>query len=211
MYKLTRLVTLADPASAPALADDIRALAAAYSVSRQLVAPTLPGSHFGGDLIAHFAFDDAAQCAAFDTALAPLLAVPTVVSVDGVAYQSGAGGRSDDPGLANGVYRVLLLSVDEGTDPALVERFEAETRMMPHYIPAIRNWQLSRVDTATGARRWTHVWEQEYADAAGLMGPYMMHPYHWARIDRWFDPECPDRIVDARLCHSFCAMQASVL
>ena len=83
--------------------------------------------------------------------------------------------------------------------------------MMPYYIPAIRNWQLSRAEEATGARRWTHVWEQEYADAGGLMGPYMMHPYHWARIDRWFDPECPDRIVDARLCHSFCAMKASVL
>ena len=210
MYKLTRLVTLADPASAPALADDIRALAAAHSVSRQLVTPTLPGSHFGGDVIGHFAFDDAVQCAAFDAALAPLLAVPTVASIDGVAYQSGVSGQSD-PGLANGVYRVLLLSVDEGSDPALVERFEAETRMMPHYIPAIRSWQLSRVDTATGARRWTHVWEQEYADAGGLLGPYMKHPYHWARIDRWFDRECPDRIVDARLCHSFCAMDASVL
>lgn len=210
MYKLTRLVTLADPASASALADEIHALAAAHFASRQLVAPALPGSHFGGDLIAHFAFDDAARRTDFDAALAPLLAAPAVASVDGVAYEGGAGGRSD-PELANGVYRVLLLSIDEGTDPAVVARFEAETRMMPHYIPAIRNWQLSRADDAIGARRWTHVWEQAYADAGGLMGPYMMHPYHWARIDRWFDPECPDRIVDARLCHSFCAMEASVL
>ncbi len=210
MYKLTRLVTLANLASVTALADEIHALAKTHSAYRQLVAPTLAGSHFGGDLLAHFAFDDAVQRSDFDVALAPLLATPAVASVDGVAYQSGLGGRSD-PGLANGVYRVLLLSVDEGIDPALVDRFEAETRTMPYYIPAIRNWQLSRADEATGARRWTHVWEQEYADAAGLMGPYMMHPYHWARIDRWFDPECPERIVDARLCHSFCAMEASVL
>lgn len=210
MYKLTRLVTLADPAGVSALADEIHALATVHAAYRQLVAPTLAGSHFGGDLLAHFAFDGAVQRSDFDAALAPLLATPAVASVDGVAYQSGPGGRSD-PGLANGVYRVLLLGVDEGTDPTLVERFEAETRTMPYYIPAIRNWQLSRIDEAIGARRWTHVWEQEYADAGGLMGPYMMHPYHWARIDRWFDPECPDRIVDARLCHSFCAMEASVL
>lgn len=210
MYKLTRLVTLTDSASVSALADEIRVLAAAHSAYRQLVAPTHAGSHFGGDLLAHFSFDAEVQRSDFGAALAPLLATPAVASVDGVSYQSGSGGRSD-PGLANGVYRVLLLSVDEGTDPALVAHFEAETRMMPHYITAIRNWQLSRADDAIGARRWTHVWEQEYADAGGLMGPYMMHPYHWARIDRWFDPECPDRIVDARLCHSFCTMEASVL
>lgn len=210
MYKLTRLVTLADSGRLSALADEMRALGAAHAADRTLVAPTLAGSHFGGDLLAHFAFDDAVKRADFDAALAPLLATPAVASVDGVAYRTGAGGKSE-PGLANGVYRVLLLSVDEDTDPASAQRFEAETRMMPYYIPAIRNWQLSRADEAMGARRWTHVWEQEYADAGGLMGPYMMHPYHWARIDRWFDPECPDRIVDARLCHSFCAMEASVL
>jgi hypothetical protein len=210
MYKLTRLVTLTDPANVSALADEIHALATAHSAYRQLVAPTLAGSHFGGDLLAHFAFDDAAKRADFDAALAPLLAAPAVASVDGVAYRSGEGGKSG-PELANGVYRVLLLRVDEGTDPAVVARFEVETRMMPHYISAIRGWQLSRTEEAVGARRWTHVWEQEYADAGGLMGPYMMHPYHWARIDRWFDPECPDRIVDARLCHSFCGFEGRVI
>ena len=210
MYKLTRLVTLTDPAPLPVLVDEMRALGAAHAAERMLVAPTLAGSHFGGDLLAHFAFDDAVQRADFDAALAPLLDTPAVASVDGVAYRSGLGGRSG-PELANGVYRVLLLGVDEGTDPAVVARFEAETRMMPHYISAIRGWQLSRTEEAVGARRWTHVWEQEYADAGGLIGPYMMHPYHWAWIDRWFDPECPDRIVDARLCHSFCGFEGRVI
>ena len=27
------------------------------------------------------------------------------------------------------------------------------------------------------------------------MGAYLMHPIHWARVDRWFDPECPEVIV----------------
>lgn len=210
MFKLTRLVTLADPSGLEPLADEVRSLALTHAAYRQLVAPTLPGSHFGGDLLAHFAFDSAAQRDAFGAALAPLLAGPAVASVDGADYEGSPGGKQD-PALANGVYRVLLLSVDEGVDAETVAQFEAETRMMPHYITAIRNWQLSRADTATGARRWTHVWEQEYAGVEGLLGPYMLHPYHWARIDRWFDPECPDRIVDARLCHSFCALEASVL
>lgn len=207
MFKLTRLVTLADAARLAPLADELRALARRHAAYRTLVAPTLPGSHFGGDLLAHFAFDSAEQRDALGAALAPLLAGD---AVDGADYQGSLDGKQT-PDLANGVYRVLLLSVDEGSDPEAVAQFESETRMMPHYIPAIRNWQLSRADAAVGGRRWTHVWEQEYAGVEGLLGPYMMHPYHWARIDRWFDPECPERIVDARLCHSFCALEASIL
>ena len=98
-----------------------------------------------------------------------------------------------------------------GTPDHIVRQFEAETLAMPRYIGAIRNWRLSRVTKATGARAWTHVWEQEYADPGGLLGPYMTNPYHWARVDRWFDPECPEHIVDTRLCHSFCAIGRSVL
>jgi hypothetical protein len=37
-----------------------------------------------------------------------------------------------------------------------------------------------------------------------------MHPIHWAYVDRWFDPECPDFIVRDRVCHSFCAVEALV-
>ncbi|RJF93133.1 Dabb family protein [Sphingomonas cavernae] len=203
MYKLTRLVTFADATHGDAVAEGLRALAVGHGAYRALVAPTLPGSHNGGDLIAHVQFDTEPARDAFEAATARLLAGPATASVESVAYIG-----APDLDLMNGVYRVLLLSVDKGADPAAVARFEAETRMMPHYIAAIRNWQLSRTDAASGSRAWTHVWEQEYADAAGLLGPYMLHPYHWAHVDRWFDPECPDRIVDARLCHSFCTIDA---
>ena len=64
---------------------------------------------------------------------------------------------------------------------------------------------------ASGARGWTHVWEQEFANIGGLAGEYMLHPYHWARIDRWFDPECTQWMIDTTLCHSFCALDDSVL
>ena len=40
-----------------------------------------------------------------------------------------------------------------------------------------------------GTSAWTHVFEQEFTDVEGLMGPYLMHPIHWAVVDRWFDPE----------------------
>ncbi len=75
---------------------------------------------------------------------------------------------------------------------------------MPRYVRTITSWQLSRVERAIGASPWTHVFEQEFTDVEGLMGPYLMHPIHWAYVDRWFDPECPDVIVRDRVCHSFC-------
>jgi hypothetical protein len=98
-----------------------------------------------------------------------------------------------------------------GTDAHIVARFEDELRLMPRYVDTITAWQLSRVDEPVGASEWTHVFEQEFTDIDGLMGLYLMHPIHWAVVDRWFDPECPDVIIRDRVCHSFCAISDSVL
>lgn len=82
---------------------------------------------------------------------------------------------------------------------------------MPRYLPTIRAWQLSRVSAPVGTCSWTHVFEQEFADVEALMGPYLMHPVHWAVVDRWFDPETTDVIIRDRVCHSFCAIPDPVL
>jgi len=50
-----------------------------------------------------------------------------------------------------------------------------------------------------------------FSDADGIMGAYLMHPIHWAVVDQWFDPECPQFIVRDRVCHSFGADPAGVL
>jgi Stress responsive A/B Barrel Domain len=97
------------------------------------------------------------------------------------------------------------------TDGDTIGRFEHELSLMPRYVPAIRAWQLSRVSDAVGTSAWTHVFEQEFADVEGLMGPYLMHPIHWAVVDRWFDPETAEVIVRDRVCHSFCAMDGAML
>ncbi len=59
--------------------------------------------------------------------------------------------------------------------------------------------------------RWTHVWEQEFTGIDALLGQYMHHPVHWALVDRWFDAECPDRIVTDRVYHSFCTMSETII
>jgi hypothetical protein len=126
-----------------------------------------------------------------------------ITRVVGACY-SGVATRAS--GSTGTVYRTLLLRTVPGTAIDTIARFEDELRSMPRYVNTIIAWQLSRVDEAIGTSQWTHVFEQEFTDVDGLIGPYLMHPIHWAVVDRWFDPECPEVIVRDRVCHSFCAL-----
>lgn len=218
MYKVTKLIEFA-----PGTGDDPRArllarlaeAARALEVVRSVVNRSLPGNLNGGDLVWHVQYPDRA---AYDRSLTGsawrdvegLLADASVAGEESVGYEAGPIGVRQ-PDLSGGIFRVLLLSVLDGTPQAIVERFEAELQAMPRYISSIRNWQLSRVADSSGARPWTHVWEQEYEDVSGLLGPYMRHPYHWGYIDRWFHPESPDQIVDTYLCQCFCRFEKGVI
>lgn len=201
MYSLIALVHL-DGDAAPVLAA-LAGLGAA-------VAPVLEGSFNGGDVSAiwHFASMEAHRTAR--AKIDAVLSGPGIVRADICFYEHGPSGVAE-PGMAKGVHRTLFLCADhEPTEPRLAQ-FEAEMVQMPRYIPAIRNWRLSRVIEANGELAWTHVWEQEYADPGGLMGPYMVHPYHWGFIDRWFDPECPDWLVHPQLCHNYAAYGRAII
>ncbi len=113
-----------------------------------------------------------------------------------------------------GVKRTLLLRVREGTPAEQTAHFERDMLAMPDHVPAIRNWSFGRVRTRPPSPMescWTHVWEQEFATADGLLVDYMVSPYHWGLIDPWFDFECPQSIVETRLAHVFCPARGPVL
>ncbi len=111
------------------------------------------------------------------------------------------------------VKRTLLLTIAPGTPADVIERFERDTVAMPDHIGSIRSWALSRVDTSVpgASTRWTHVWEQEFADVAGLVGEYLLHPYHWTHVDRWFDGEMPGHIVEPAIAHLYREASGPVL
>lgn len=207
MYSVTRLIDVAE-ADRDRMLDELRGAAAAAAPLRFVVQPTLSGSRNGGDILMHMRFASHDQWDAAAVRFGQILDDPAVSRINGAAYSGTPVQSSDKPG---GVYRALLLNVSAGTDAATVARFEADLRLMPRYVRSITDWQLSRVEEATGVSAWTHVFEQLFTDADGLMGPYLMHPIHWAVVDRWFDPECPDVIVRDRVCHSFCRSDAAVL
>ncbi len=208
MFNVTRLIDV--PADhLVRVAASLDELTADAEALHAVVAPTLPGSRNGGDLLMHLRFerrDDWRSVAAeVDTALAD----PAITRVTGADYQGAATVIADRaPGT---VYRTLLLRVEPGTDTKSTNRFEADLCALPGYVSSIGAWQLSRPTHTIGPTEWTHVFEQEFSDTDGIMGPYLMHPFHWAVVDQWFDPECPTVIVRERVCHSFCHSPRHVL
>lgn len=202
MYSVTKLLDVIDEDRDRVLAS-VRLAAEATRAHHRLVEPTLAGSRNGGDVLVHLRFDSRSQWISAAGDFAAVLQDTAITGVNGAAYTGNLAGAnwSASPGT---VYRTLLLRVAPGSDDATIAHFEADLRLMPQYVRTITAWQLSRVVEATGASAWTHVFEQQFTDLDGLSGPYLMHPIHWAYVDRWFDPECPEVIVRDRVCHSFC-------
>ncbi|MGB5795513.1 MAG: Dabb family protein [Mycolicibacter algericus] len=206
MFSVTRLLDV-DPPERDRVLATVCAAAEASSALRWVVERTESGSRNGGDVLAHLRFTDREHWRSEEPRFARALSDPAITRLNGATYP----GDPTCVGGAGRVYRTLLLRVQPDTPSATVARFEAELTSMPHYVTTIRAWQLSRVHEPVGRTAWTHVFEQEFTDAEGLMGPYLMHPIHWAVVDRWFDPESPDVIIHDRVCHSFCVLNRPVL
>lgn len=207
MFNVTNLIHVEGRARGRLLRE-LRAVADGCGAGTVVVEPTLPGVRNGGDVLMHLRFDTEDDWRDVEPRFASILTDPAVTHVDGVRYL-GAPHPAENP--SGTVYRALLLRVAPGTPDDVVARFEADLAAMPRYVSTITAWQLSRVDAAIGSSPWTHVFEQQFTDESGITGPYLMHPIHWAHVDRWFDPECPEFIVRDRVCHSFCRSDPTVL
>ncbi|MBP2525608.1 MULTISPECIES: Dabb family protein [unclassified Rhodococcus (in: high G+C Gram-positive bacteria)] len=205
MYNVTRVVHAANGAGADewaAAVKNIAAVAESSNALRRLVCTTLPGVINGGDLIVHLQFEDEMAWQTARDAVDDSLRCATVDHFHGAEYSSGTTGRSGAE-AAGQVYRALFIRVSPGTPQDVLEEFERDLLRMPTHISSICAWRLSRVDAATGHTPWTHVWEQEFTDLGSLQTQYLDHPIHWAVVDRWFDPECPEAVVHDRICHTF--------
>ena len=218
MIKWTQLLHLADRHRR----DDVRAgleaaARASPTVSRFLCEPTLEGSWNGGDLVWHLQFADTRarqDCVGqprWRDEVAPLLTDRAIVSrIDAALYAPGRS-ATRQAGLVDGIYRVAFFAVEPWATPEAIAQYEQDLLAMPAHLERMLGWSLSAVGEPQGERAWTHVWEQEFATVDALSVDYTMHPVHWGYVDRWFDPECPERIVDLTLCHAICRLPRSVL
>jgi hypothetical protein len=168
---------------------------------------TLPRALNGGQVLWRLAFGNEQSCwnayasPGFQQAILPAMSPAQGAIVDWMAYDADHVdvGRSQGE---TGLWRCLCIAVQDGTPASQIRQFERDLLEMPGPVRSIRNWTLGAVVAGGGRRRWTHVWEQEFVDVAGLEGEYMVHPVHWGLVDGWFDPECPQRIVDPMLIHA---------
>jgi len=115
-----------------------------------------------------------------------------------------------DPNLATAVKRTVLFRTIAGVPRTRIDFLERRLREFARLLPQMINWTLSQVVEQKGESGWTHCFEQEFATADDVTGPYLNHPFHWAVIDRLFHPEAPERIVNAYF-HSIYAVDRSVL
>lgn len=180
------------------------ALAAVPGLRRFHLGRNLEGCWGAGSHTVDLEWDESAPVA--DSA-GLFAGIPGFVRADAVSYNA-IGGGIRDPQLQGGVWRTLLLRVRPEAGADQVAALERDLLRMPDYMAGIRNWNLGRVISDS---RWTHVWQQEYTQVGDLLGEYLVHPFHWGRVDRWFDPEFPEWTVDSQLSHAFCPLESSIL
>jgi len=191
-----------------AAVDRLRAAAAKLPGSTDLV---LVRAHAAGvnraDVIWRQRFagaDDAAKARSSDVwkqEIEPMFAAGGPFVLDHhLIYGAGQSGGAP---LGKGLIRIALFHAEHNPTPEKIDQMERETASMPRYIPAIKRWQCTRPDVVEGPTPWTYIWEQEYDDLTGLNGPYLMHPSHWGYVDRWFDPEYPEYMIDPELVHTY--------
>ncbi|MFC7516786.1 Dabb family protein [Herbaspirillum sp. GCM10030257] len=202
MRSETAQLYLAPDADKERVERNLHALAASVPGLRHMrIGRNLEGSWGAGDYTVDLLCETDAPPAADR-----LTQLAGVSRVDRAAYRRLGGGQRA-ANMQNGIWRTLMLCVRPEASAEQVTALERELLQMPHYMPGIRNWRLSRV---TSNDRWTHVWQQEFERVDDLMGEYLMHPYHWGWVDRWFDPEFPEWIVTS-ISHAFCPLASSIL
>lgn len=220
MIRSTSFVHLLDDAGPGAVEAIVAAVRGAAGELDALVvdaAPTAPVTVGGGQVMLLAAFRDgeameAARHHPYVVEVVRPVLERWAAHVESVRYTQGPV-VVQDPGIGACLQRTLLLRVDPGADPARVRAFEHEIGDMGAYIDTIVNSSLSRVDEVRHplGPTWTHVWEQEFASLEGLRGAYMQHPYHWALVDTWFDPQAPNHLVDTTLVHAACDVRQGIL
>ncbi|WP_373376594.1 Dabb family protein [Cupriavidus nantongensis] len=193
------------PDPEPALLDRIERLP---GLQRVALGRNLTGSWGAGDYTLDLQFKTDSSGAQADAG-GLAAALDGIATADHAAYRAIAGGMRA-PQLHDGVWRTLMFRVRPEAQPWQVHALEQDLLRMPAYMPSIRNWRLARVLSPLSPNTWTHVWQQEFAGADDLLGEYLMHPFHWGRVDRWFDPEFPEWTVEA-ISHAFCPLATSLI
>lgn len=180
-----------------------------------LVSPMLPGSVPAHDLYVEVAFKDQAEfeAAKASDAWKELAAIADdtaqTATYEYVAYGEALNEFESD--RATICHRLLIFSLNDGADPALVEKMERTIVKFPDYVPQIANARFAKIIETKGTNNWDYAFDVEYEKIEDYFGWYLGTPYHWSYIDRFFEPTASDFIIEPHLCSVYCAQPESLL
>jgi len=164
---------------------------AVRDVPDALVEPTLPGVRNGGDILMHLQFADDDKWSGVQARVEAVLSTPAVSHVDSAATAVTHWSRQ-----ASWV-RVSRTVPAGGSRHRRRRRRTLRGRPCRHASLCPQHHRVAAQPRRDRHRHlcMTHVFSQRFTDLEGLTGPYLMHPIHWAYVDRWFDPDarttCP--------------------
>ncbi len=111
------------------------------------------------------------------------------------AYYSPLATGSRPIGSQSLIRRVMFFQVSGEASDEQVAEVEERMLELPKRIPAIVNWSLNRTTDDRMPNPWTHVFELEFADTAGLE-VYSKDAFHLDVVAPYFRPDSPTRAVD---------------
>ncbi|MEE9285242.1 MAG: Dabb family protein [Dehalococcoidia bacterium] len=94
------------------------------------------------------------------------------------------------------IRRVMLFQVSSAATKQQVSEVEERMMELPKRVSTIVNWALNRTTDDRMPNPWTHVFELEFADKAGL-DVYSKDSFHLDVVAPYFRPDSATRVVDA--------------
>lgn len=93
------------------------------------------------------------------------------------------------------IRRVMFYRIGENASDAQKSELDERLLELPKHVSGITNWALNEVTQSMRPDTWSHVWELEFADDAGLQ-QYSDDPFHLDEVAPYFRPDSAKRIVD---------------
>lgn len=179
-----------------------------------ILGDVLPYAFGGGDYFMEIGFEDqsaydAAKSSDEWTSIRHLLEDDAMIDhVEFVAYGDG---KLNVTGENAACHRVLIYEIVPDADPAALEKMEQIMPDMANYIPGLINAKLAKVVESSGTMNWGYAFECDFDDPMTFLTNYNFRPYHWANVDKFFEPACAEWVADPNLCTPYIAADSAFL
>ncbi len=174
----------------------------------------LPYAFGGGDYFAEIGFQSQTdyEAAKAGTDWAELLSLlNNTIVIDHFEFVAYGEGRLNITGDQAACHRVLIFEIIPDADPAALEKMETIMPDMCLYIPGLINCKLAKVVESSGSMNWSYAFECDFDDPMTFLTNYNYRPYHWANVDKFFEPACSEWVADPNLCTPYIAADEAFL